>query len=245
VASVNGIRAASISVDGIRSPVIEAGPPGAAEAVVCLSQRAREVGVAEIIELTERGETIGPVMRYAFPYSLRRRYERLSRFPSGYPVMGDALASFNPIYGQGMTVAACEAMALRDTLAHGLNGLARRFFRAAAKVVDIPWQLAVGSDLALPCVPGPRPLAARIINAYIARLQRAATRDPAVSAAFVKVIHLVAAPTSLFAPGVFLRVMRGGSRPPSPGLALPSGQSAPCKQGPHDGDPARDRSLGS
>ena len=176
-----------------------------------MQHRAFAVGVNEIASLLERGETIGPVIRYGFPHSQRRRYERLDRFPRGYLLLGDALASFNPIYGQGMTAAAGQAIALEAALAGGEDGLARRFFRAAAKVIDVPWQLAVGSDLALPSVPGPRPLAARVINAYIARLQRAAVHDPHVSVAFIRVIHLVAAPASLFAPRVFLRVMfRGG-----------------------------------
>ena len=177
-----------------------------------MRRRARAVGVDEIASLAERGEILGPVIRYGFPHSQRRRYERLRRFPRGYLLLGDALASFNPIYGQGMTAAACQAMALGTALAGGDEGLAKRFLRAAAKVIDTPWQLAVGSDLALPNVPGPRPLPVRIVNAYIARLQRAATHDPKVSAAFIRVIHLVAAPSSLFAPRIILRVMFGGSR---------------------------------
>lgn len=177
-----------------------------------MRRRARAVGIDEIASLAEGGEALGPVIRYGFPHSQRRRYERLQRFPRGYLVLGDALASFNPIYGQGMTAAACQAIALDTSLAGGEEGLAGRFFRAAAKVIDAPWQLAVGSDLALPNVPGPRPLLVRIVNAYIARLQRAATHDPKVSVAFIRVIHLVAAPASLFVPRVFLRVMFGGRR---------------------------------
>ena len=175
-----------------------------------MRDRARAVGVQEIASLAERGAAMGPVIRYGFPHSQRRRYERLQRFPRGYLLLGDALASFNPIYGQGMTAAACQAIALDAALAGGEEGVAKRFFRAAAKVIDAPWQLAVGGDLALPTVPGPRPLAVRIINAYIARLQRAAAHDARVALAFIRVIHLVAAPASLFAPSVFLRVMFGG-----------------------------------
>ena len=184
----------------------------AAATIEALRERAQAIGGAEIIELAERGELIGDVLRYQFPHSQRRRYERVAELPRGYLVMGDAIASFNPIYGQGMTVAACESLALRDALGGHAESLQRRFFKAAARIVDIPWQLAVGSDLALPAVQGSRPLPVRVINAYIARLQRAAVHDPVVAGAFVKVVQMVSDPSSLFAPRVVWRVLRHGGQ---------------------------------
>lgn len=172
-----------------------------------IHRRALEVGSAEIAELAEKGELIGSVMQYHFPHNQRRLYEKMRTFPAGYLVMGDAIASFNPVYGQGMTVAICEAMVLRNVLTRGKQRLARDFFRAAAKVVDIPWQLAVGADLALPQVPGPRPFPTRLINAYVGRVQKVATEDPQVAAAFVKVMHLLASPQTLFAPAVAWRLL--------------------------------------
>ena len=70
-------------------------------------------------------------------------------------MFGDAICSFNPVYGQGMTVAAQEAITLRDVLHAGSENLAARFFRAAAKIVDNPWDIAVGNDLRHPRVEGP------------------------------------------------------------------------------------------
>jgi 2-polyprenyl-6-methoxyphenol hydroxylase-like FAD-dependent oxidoreductase len=189
--------------------------------------RARAIGGAELIAVTERGRLLGPVMRYRFPHSQRRHYERMARFPAGYLVMGDALASFNPIYGQGMTVAACEALELRAALRRGLDGLAPRFFRAAAKVIDVPWQTAVGSDLALPMVPGPRPLPVRLVNAYIAHVYRAAATDPVVATAFLKVMHMLSKPPSLMGPGVMWRVFRASGRAAG-GVAAPA--TAPAGQ---------------
>ena len=137
-----------------------------------MGRRAEEVGGREIAALANKGELLGPVMSYNFRYSQRRHYERMRKFPNGLLVMGDALASFNPIYGQGMTVAACEALALRDALTQAPDRRAAPFFAAAAKIVDMPWQIAVGGDLALPQVPGPRPFPMRLINAYIGRVTK-------------------------------------------------------------------------
>ena len=97
------------------------------------------------------------VDRYPIPSSRRYRYEDLDRFPAGLLVVGDAIASFNPIYAQGMTVAAFEALALHHTLADGVDDLATRFFGAAASVVDTAWSLGVGPDFEFPETDGPRP----------------------------------------------------------------------------------------
>ena len=76
-----------------------------------------------------------------------------------------------------------------------------------SRVIDIPWQLAVGGDLSIATVPGPRPLAVRIVNAYVARIYRVAPHDALVSAAFQKVVHMLQRPQSLFAPRILWRVL--------------------------------------
>jgi 2-polyprenyl-6-methoxyphenol hydroxylase-like FAD-dependent oxidoreductase len=178
-----------------------------------LQARARQVGSPEMAALAEHGRRSSEIQRYVFAHSQRRHYEDLKRFPARYLVMGDAIASFNPVYGQGMTVAACQALALREALDGGLNKLHRRFFRACARIVETPWQLAVGGDLALPTVPGPRSLSVRCINAYVAKLYRAAVHDAGVAGAFLRVVHMLDRPTALFAPRIVWRVLRGARGP--------------------------------
>ena len=140
---------------------------------------------------------------------MRRHYEELRRFPEGLLVFGDALCSFNPVYGQGMTVACTEALALRECLVAGSQGIARRFFQAASKLIDIPWQIAVGSDLENPAVAGKRTAQTRVVNWYLAKLFQAAQHDALLATRFLEVANLMKPPPSLMAPGIALRVWKG------------------------------------
>lgn len=149
---------------------------------------------------------------FKFPSNQRRRYEKLARFPDGLIVIGDAICSFTPIYGQGMTVAAMEAMVLRDCLAVGREALATRYFRQVSRVVDIPWSITVGNDMSLSDQAASRPLPARLISWYMGRLLVAARHDPVVAQAFMQVARLFAAPSSLLHPRVALRVLAGHLR---------------------------------
>ncbi|CAD6549179.1 hypothetical protein LMG28727_04949 [Paraburkholderia kirstenboschensis] len=167
----------------------------------------------EIHDVVARAEPLTDYRRYRYVSNLCRRYEKLARFPENFLVFGDAICSFNPVYGQGMTVAAEEALALQRCLRAGSNDLARRFFGAAAKIVDIPWDIAVGNDLRHPRVKGARPLMQRFINWYIGKLHLAATRDSTLATAFLEVVNLMMPPSSLLSPAVAWRVWQGNRRP--------------------------------
>ena len=156
----------------------------------------------------ERPWTSEGVHHYPFPCSRRRRYEHLDRFPEGLVVTGDAVASFNPIYGQGMSVAAMDALALHHALAAGgLDGLAPRFFDRVGEVVDVVWQLAVGRDFEFRGTEGPKPFGTDLFNRYVARLSRKAHADGVLTEAFARVFRLERPPTSLLRPGIVLRVL--------------------------------------
>jgi hypothetical protein len=166
----------------------------------------------DIGDLVAERDPLAPGRLHRIRSSRRRHYEKLRRFPRGFLVIGDALSSFNPAYGQGMTVAAVEAHALRELLAGPTtdDDLAARFFRRAARIIDVPWGIAGGGDLRLPGVPGPVPRKVRIINSYVARVQATAAVDPAVGLAFLRVANTVDLPDKLLRPSVAVRVLRAG-----------------------------------
>jgi 2-polyprenyl-6-methoxyphenol hydroxylase-like FAD-dependent oxidoreductase len=169
----------------------------------------------DLADVLDDAEPLSDVFSYRLPSSLWRRYDRLRRFPGGFLVFGDAICSFNPIYGQGMTVAALQAMALRRLLSRRRFS-ALRFFHAASRPIGDAWDLATGSDLALPEVAGPRPPKVRFLNAYVDRLLKTAEQQPTVSRAFLRTIGMLDRPSALLRPSVAARVI-GPTRPGRPG----------------------------
>jgi len=168
---------------------------------------AASLPVPVVHQLVTSAQPLTDIVSYRFPANQRRLYERMPRFPSGYLVIGDAVCSFNPIYGQGMSVAATEATALDECMADGLDGLSQRFYARARHIIDIPWAIATGEDLRFPQVDGKRPPGSRLINRYLERVHAVASVDPAVCRKFFDVLNLLAPPPSLMAPRVAWRVL--------------------------------------
>ncbi len=179
----------------------------------------------DIYELIRSAEPLTDPVPHRFTGSTRRRYEDRSAPPDGFLAFGDALCSLNPLYAQGMSVTAQQALVLRTCAAAGAGGstgsagLARAFHRRAADLIDGPWTMATGSDLRYRSVVGRRTPRTRLVNAYVSRAQVAAHRDPAVALALVRVINLLDPPTALLRPGLVGRTVwrgRGGPAAPAP-----------------------------
>lgn len=147
-------------------------------------------------------------VHHRFPSSQRRHWDKVRRLPGGFAVVGDGVASFNPIYGQGMSSAALQAEALGAAIdRHGIGPRGSRAIgQATGKVVANPWQVAAGSDFIYRETTGPKPPGTDLVNRYLARVFVAAAHDEVVHVALARVQHLLAPPSTLFAPSIVRRV---------------------------------------
>jgi 2-polyprenyl-6-methoxyphenol hydroxylase-like FAD-dependent oxidoreductase len=182
-------------------------PPGDVESFEATARALPDQAVAELMA---RAEPLTDPVAHRFPSSRRRLFERLDRLPAGFVALGDAICSFNPIYGQGMTCAAKEAAALGDTLSRHRTpdaGMARDYYRAAAEIIATPWQFAVGGDFNYPQTVGPRPRGIKLRNWYARRIGLASLVSPDVNARFQSVQQLVTPPAELLRPGFAARVL--------------------------------------
>lgn len=197
-----------LSLTGVLGDYPPADPEGFLEFV-------RSLPVPDIYQSVRESEPLDEPVMFRFPASVRRRYERLARFPEGFLVIGDAVCSFNPVYAQGMTVAALQSSTLARQLSKASVPPPHEFFQEISRQIDSPWEFAAIADLGYAGVEGPRTAKVRMINAYITRLQRAAVHDASLTNAFMRVAGLIDEPTALLRPGKVLRVLRKSGRQPS------------------------------
>lgn len=193
-----------------------------------------------VAQLARAGRPVGDVVVHRQTGNRRHRYERVRGWPAGLLVVGDALCAFNPVYGQGVTVAACEALVLRRALRRGWRpGRERRLLRRFARVAALPWAIATSSDLRYAGTAGTPTRAQAVLGRWTQELDRLASHGDALASATVaRVYHLVGSPLLLVRPGLLAAALRArvrGYGPPLPppdvldpdaGPAGPGGRSA-------------------
>jgi 2-polyprenyl-6-methoxyphenol hydroxylase-like FAD-dependent oxidoreductase len=167
---------------------------------------AKEYAPPHLLAAVRAGEPLGPVVQHRMPSSQWRRYDKMRRLPDGLLACGDAICSFNPIYGQGMSVAALDAVALRDCLRRGVSDLPRRYFRATAKAIGVAWRTGASSDLAFPEVQGRRTRSMGVANRLVDRVLAASESDAVIGTQFFRVTGLLDPPTRLLSPLFLYRV---------------------------------------
>jgi 2-polyprenyl-6-methoxyphenol hydroxylase-like FAD-dependent oxidoreductase len=170
--------------------------------------------------------------KFHYPMARRRYFEKLRRLPEGYVALGDAICSFNPLYGQGMTVATLEAIELGRRLdRHGRPSarMAGEYYKAAKKIIDTPWQMSTGSDFMYPETVGPRPAGTDLVNRYVRQVMLASHVSPEVHSVILDVQHLLAPPAAIMSPVTMVRTLRAARRSPVYRQPAPRPDDVPVK----------------
>jgi 2-polyprenyl-6-methoxyphenol hydroxylase-like FAD-dependent oxidoreductase len=185
-------------------------PPGDEAGFLAFVQQLRTPTIYNAVKDAKR---LGPIARFRFRASTCRHYERLAAFPRGLLPLGDALCRFNPVYGQGMSVAAQEARALGQLLAaraserDPLDGLAQSFFAEASALIESPWAMAAIPDFAFPDTRGVRPANLEQMLMIGRALTTLAARDPAVHKLTAEVQHLLKPRSAYQEPALMERML--------------------------------------
>jgi 2-polyprenyl-6-methoxyphenol hydroxylase-like FAD-dependent oxidoreductase len=167
---------------------------------------AQEYCPSHLLAAIQAAEPVDEVAHHHMPSSQWRRYDKMPQLPDGLLVCGDAICSVNPVYGQGMTLAALEAATLRECLRGGGSDLPRRYFRASAKPIGVAWQMVASSDLTFPAVAGRRSRLMRVTTRLLDWVLTACESDLDVAVRFFKVNGLIFSPIRLLHPAFVYRV---------------------------------------
>ncbi|WP_052665922.1 FAD-dependent oxidoreductase [Nitriliruptor alkaliphilus] len=189
---------------------------------------------ARVVAVARSAERIGSVIQHRFPATRWRRYDKLKRFPAGLLPIGDAIASLNPTYGQGMTVAAMQAEAMHEVFAKGMDNLTGRYLKAVAKPTKLAWSAGAIADLAIREREGRLPVHVRVGNAFGDMFIGAAQDgDIEVLVQLFRVVGFDDPPRKMFRPAILGRAVgsaiRRRVRGHQPAPSVPESTATPQK----------------
>ncbi|MFB6726282.1 FAD-dependent oxidoreductase [Kribbella sp. NPDC056345] len=168
-------------------------------------------GLPPIFRQATSGEPTRGLETYHQADSRRRDFAGLTDFPAGLVAVGDAVASFNPIYGQGISSAALHASCLSEYLTTDpdLSSPATDFFALQQVITDAAWTLSAGADAARHDAITGTKASAEVEQQRWAMNQiiQATLTDPAVTEVFAAVTFMDAHPGILADPAFLDRAL--------------------------------------
>lgn len=185
-------------------------PPSDEHGFLEFAESLRDPIIADAIR---NAEPLSPIRTHRATENRVRHFESVKNLPENFVVLGDAACAFNPVYGQGMTIAALGALMLRQCLREhddgNLSGLAQQFQRRLARVNKAPWLMATGEDYRYHETEGGAPgVMTRFMHWYMDRVLQLATREVAVRSVLLQVFNLLLPPSALFRRAILFRVIR-------------------------------------
>lgn len=176
---------------------------------------AKQIGVAEVKEIIEKSTPVSSIFGYREVGSRKYLFDRMKKWPDNFIALGDSVCSFNPMYGQGITVAAMCAKILKNHLENNIKtnypikkGFGQSFQRKVAKVNSFPWLLGTSEDLRWPTSEGPRPnLLTKIMQKYVNDVMLLGPESEIATRSFFAMLHLLRSPLVLFHPLIILHIL--------------------------------------
>jgi hypothetical protein len=172
---------------------------------------ARSLLKPDIYDLIRTAKPLGPAVIHKFMSSRWLHYERMKRLPEGFVLIGDAVCSFNPVFGQGMTIASMGVKILGDCIAAqassspDLHGLPLRFQQELARLVARPWGMTAMMDLKHPQAQGKRVPGLGLLHWAFDTLIDQTSLNKEACLQFYEMMHMKKGPEVLLRPGFLLK----------------------------------------
>ena len=160
-----------------------------------------------IHDMLVRAEPVSNFKTYKIPYGVWYRYDQMPNFPQRLIPLGEALTSFNPMYGQGMSLAAGQALSLREAISEGMDvDMKSRYFEGCNTLNGVGWSVMETRDFAYDCTSGERPIDLERRWKSAAGIRQLSETDAEVHSLSVHVTHLLESPTELARPEIIERI---------------------------------------
>ncbi|MDR4950453.1 NAD(P)/FAD-dependent oxidoreductase [Neobacillus cucumis] len=173
---------------------------------------AQSLPVPDLINFLYKAEPISDIKIHKIPYQVRRRFDLAKQIPEGFLVIGDAHCRFDPLFGQGISVAALEALELQSFLQQTTRldtGFTRRFHKKIAKLIATPWDMAITEAFRHPNIKGKNSILLQFKLWYTKRVYQASAHDPFIYTRLARVMNLIRTPLHLFHPKVVIPIVFG------------------------------------
>jgi flavin-dependent dehydrogenase len=170
---------------------------------------AQKLPVPDVFHFLEQVEPISEIKIHKIPYQVRRRFD-LADVPEGFLVVGDAHCRFDPVFGQGISVAAKEALELQSYFkyfAYPDKGFTKTFHKRISNLIATPWEMAITEAFRHPDINGDRPLIQPIKQWNSKKVYQLSAFDPEAYLRLVRVMNLMRPPLHLFHPKVGFAIL--------------------------------------
>jgi 2-polyprenyl-6-methoxyphenol hydroxylase-like FAD-dependent oxidoreductase len=172
-------------------------------------QYAKNLDQPDLYEAIKTAVPESGIQMYRFPALRRYHFDKMKQFPAGLLVIGDSICRIDPVFAQGMSIAAMEAVVLRKMLksSRTKEKLTNDFHRKISKIIEIPWLIALTEDFRFQHTSGKKPFGLSILQMYVKNVVLACSHNEKVYSQFMNVLHLKAHPVSLFKPAILTSVL--------------------------------------